>query len=229
MPDPRLAGAGTPPPRPSDRRWSGRRLLRAAGYAVGFSIPITALALVTRSESSPLVVLDQRIIASATDLTRAHPVLLDSLIVWQQLFQPVYVYLVATGVCVWVWRRHRLAGRSVWAFATMMLSWNLALDLKLLVQRARPVVEEAVAVAPGYSFPSGHAANTAAAATAVTILLLPTLARRGRAVTLVVAATLVVVTALDRVLLGVHYPTDVVAGVLLGVGIVLASYAGYRR
>ena len=41
------------------------------------------------------------------------------------------------------------------------------------------------------------------------------------------AVLVVLVTALDRVLLGVHYPSDVTVGVLTGVGLVLASYAGY--
>ena len=38
---------------------------------------------------------------------------------------------------------------------------------------------------------------------------------------------MVAVTAADRVLLGVHYPSDVTVGVITGVGLVLASYAGY--
>ena len=37
----------------------------------------------------------------------------------------------------------------------------------------------------------------------------------------------VVLTALDRVFLGVHYPSDVLAGVLFGIGLGTASYVGY--
>ena len=43
------------------------------------------------------------------------------------------------------------------------------------------------------------------------------------------AVAMVTVTASDRVLLGVHFPSDVTVGVITGVGLVLASYAGYRR
>jgi undecaprenyl-diphosphatase len=41
------------------------------------------------------------------------------------------------------------------------------------------------------------------------------------------AVAVMVMTDVDRVFLGVHYPSDVVAGTILGVGLVLASYAGY--
>ena len=41
------------------------------------------------------------------------------------------------------------------------------------------------------------------------------------------AVVVVGTTAVDRVLLGVHYPSDVTVGVLTGVGLALASYAGY--
>jgi membrane-associated phospholipid phosphatase len=41
------------------------------------------------------------------------------------------------------------------------------------------------------------------------------------------ALAVVLVTAADRVLLGVHYPSDVVAGVLLGVAVTGASWVGY--
>ena len=74
------------------------------------------------------------------------------------------------------------------------------------------MVEDAVAHAPGSSFPSGHATNTAAVALTVTLLVWPLLGPRGRVVVPVVAAACILLTGLDRVMLGVHYPSDVVAG-----------------
>lgn len=204
-----------------------RRLVRAVAYAVGFTVPVALLAFLVRERFDPILDLDEAAIRSATGLTRAHPGLLDGLVVWQAVLQPKWVYLVAVIAAVWVWRRHHLTSRAWWAILTMMVAWNLALDVKLLVQRARPVVVDAVAHAPGYSFPSGHATGSAAAATTMVVLVWPLLSARWRPVAVGVAVLLIIATAADRVFLGVHYPSDVVAGVILGCGISFASYAGY--
>ena len=92
----------------------------------------------------------------------------------------------------------------------MMVAWNIALDLKYVVQRARPVVTDPVSSVPGYSFPSGHAANSAAAATAIVIMNWPLLkTTAAKVVACTVASAIAVLTALDRVFLGVHFPSDV--------------------
>ncbi len=204
-----------------------RRLLRALGYGLLFALPVTVLALLVREKFLPVIELDDAAIRGATDVTRAHGGLRSALLAWQELTQPKWVYIAATIVCVVVWRRFGLPTRAAWAFVTMMVAWNLQLLLKLAVQRARPVISDPVAHAPGYSFPSGHAANAAAAATVLTLLLWPVLGRVGRRIALTVGPVVVVITALDRVYLGVHFPSDVVAGILFGAGLAVASYVGY--
>jgi membrane-associated phospholipid phosphatase len=80
--------------------------------------------------------------------------------------------------------------------------------IKALVRRARPVLEELPALSPtlyGRSYPSAHASTSFAAAGA----LAPALPRRP----LYAAA---VMMALTRPYIGVHYPSDVVAGALFG-------------
>jgi undecaprenyl-diphosphatase len=211
------------PPHPP--RW--RRLLRAVGFAAAAGVPVGVLALAVRSQSSPVLAWDEAAISAATAVTRDHPTLHEVLLDWQELFQARWVNLVMTLVCVWAWKRHGLKTRALWAFVTLMASWNLGLLAKLAVQRARPAVDEAVAFAPGYSFPSGHAANTAAAGLTLTLLLWPVLGRRGRVVLAGTVGSAILITGADRVLLGVHYPSDVVAGILFGGALVGASYLGY--
>ncbi|MEP7160674.1 MAG: phosphatase PAP2 family protein [Dermatophilaceae bacterium] len=206
------------------------RLLRSAAAAVVTCLPVAVLTVIVTRGWDPLARLDERTIRSATDVTRAHPLLFDALIAWQEAFQPWHVYLVAAMAAGVVWRA-ALRARAAWGLATMVVGWNLGLQVKLLVERARPVYDDPVSSAPGFSFPSGHAFNTAMATGTVLVMAWPLLVRRPRPtrVALVAAAVVVVaLTAADRVFLGVHFPTDVTAGVLLAAGLTSASYAGFR-
>ena len=214
----------TPDPAPT----RARRLGRAAAYAIPVAAILFGVGFLVRSQWGPLQSLDDAVIDSTTSFTRPRDGVRSFLIFWQELTQPIKLYTVGTALCLWVWLAKGLRTRAWWAFGTMMLAWMIGLGAKYLFQRARPFVEDPVSEAPGYSFPSGHALNSAAWATTVVILLWPLLRPRAAKVAAVVLAVLFVgLTAFDRVLLGVHYPSDVTGGVLTGVGLALASYAGY--
>ncbi|MGB8997217.1 MAG: phosphatase PAP2 family protein, partial [Pseudonocardiaceae bacterium] len=88
--------------------------------------------------------------------------------------------------------------------------------IKDLLARPRPVLLDPVDHAAGYSFPSGHAAGSAAVYGALVVLVLPRAARWTRALLLAVGALLICAVDASRVLLGVHYPSDVAAGTALG-------------
>jgi undecaprenyl-diphosphatase len=90
--------------------------------------------------------------------------------------------------------------------------------LKDFFERARPEVFAWRTVRPsGYAFPSGHSLNATVGYTLFAFLVARLeRSRRLRAATFAVAATLVAAVAVSRVYLGVHYPSDVLAGVLIG-------------
>lgn len=213
---------------PTRQQTRARRLVRAGVFALAVAVVLFGVGYLVRSKWGPLQSLDDAIVGGTTAFTRDHPGFRSALVVWQELTQPVNLYVVGTLLCLWVWLRKGLRTRAWWCFATMMLAWNLGLVAKLVVQRSRPVIEDPVSEAPGYSFPSGHALNAAAWATLVVILLWPLLETRVARVTAAcLAVAFALVTALDRVWLGVHFPSDVTVGLVTGAGLALASYAGY--
>ncbi len=88
--------------------------------------------------------------------------------------------------------------------------------LKLLVDRDRPDIVEHLAGTNSSSFPSGHSATAAACWAALAVVVSrrwPNISRRWLAGA---AAAVAVLVASSRVLLGVHWLTDVIAGVIVG-------------
>jgi len=110
--------------------------------------------------------------------------------------------ILATGVAIWV-------------------SDSLGAMLKELIARDRPChtldnVRDIASCSNSFSFPSNHAINSFTVATIIT------LAYKNFAFFLYILAVLI---GYSRVYLGVHYPTDVLAGALCGI---LIGYLGYK-
>lgn len=89
--------------------------------------------------------------------------------------------------------------------------------LKVAVHRPRPDLLPQLTSAAGTSFPSGHAGGSAAVYGAVAIVVGASLGAAARRRLLVGVAVWVTLIAASRVLLGVHYPTDVMGGIAAGV------------
>jgi membrane-associated phospholipid phosphatase len=173
-----------------------------------------------------LIRADESAIRTATGFSVRHG-LVSTLTVIQLVSQPIFVYLVATVVVVWAWRVKNLRARALWAFVTMMVGWGIGGISKLLAQRARPVVDDAIPHAQGYSFPSGHALNITLAAGVMVFLLWPLLSATKRRIAIGLAIVVPVIVGLDRLFIGAHFPSDILAGHVLGLGIMFASWIGF--
>jgi undecaprenyl-diphosphatase len=100
--------------------------------------------------------------------------------------------------------------------------------LKVLFSRERPRLFDKIALPTDASFPSGHSMSALGIYGVVAAALIA-LYPRARAPALVAAALLVVAVGLSRIYLGVHWPSDVVAGWLGGVPPLVAGVYLIRR
>jgi membrane-associated phospholipid phosphatase len=89
----------------------------------------------------------------------------------------------------------------------------LNLGLKTIFERVRPPAANAIAVAPGYSFPSGHAMGSFIVLGAIGYVMLRLPLRwRWKSAVLAALATAAVLIALSRIYLGVHWISDIAGG-----------------
>jgi undecaprenyl-diphosphatase len=117
----------------------------------------------------------------------------------------VWLAIGAAGQALDAGRRRRWRG----ATATVVAAYLLNLAIKLLVRRTRPELPDLpplTGTPTRLSFPSAHASTSFAGALAYTRLGLPPAPLYALAVSL----------SASRVYLGVHYPSDVLAGAMLG-------------
>ena len=194
---------------------AGARLVLGLVGALAVGIVAVPLAVLVRSEYAPLLEADLDVSAAAERGVDGSSLLLRTAQGVTLLGEPVLITVAAAVLALLLWRRGsgRLAAYVVVARIGAIV---LSQGLKLAVDRARPVFDEPVATALGASFPSGHALGSAAFWSTTAVLAMPHV-RRPRLL-LAGAVVVAVLVAASRVLLGVHYLSDVVAGLLLGLG-----------
>ena len=215
--------------RPADRRPPGRapkrtlsaRLALGGAVAAVVATPFTLLMLLVLSESETLERLDRSVADGIHERVRDDPAAVGLLRFGAVALDPWVFRVAVLAVALWLWGRgaRRLAA---WAVVTATIGGVLGVVLKLVVERARPAFPEPVATASGFSFPSGHALNSLLCVGILILVFLPVLSRAGRVLAYVAGAALVLATGYDRIALGVHYLSDVVAGW----GVALAVLAG---
>lgn len=114
--------------------------------------------------------------------------------------------------------------KQCWSALAMVVAPPLAgatsSILKEVFSRARPEIVPHLDVVTNLSFPSGHATNVMATAL-LAALLIP---QRRRPTWVVIAVSAAAIVGASRVLLGVHWPSDVVGGWCWGAGFALLGF-----
>lgn len=148
---------------------------------------------------------------------------------WDVFFEGVTIlaeqYLMIIIFCYIYWIKDKEQGKLL----AMSLALTLPLNniIKNIFNAPRPIGEPGVRslrveTATGSSFPSGHTQSSSTAYWTVSGFF-------GKKYLRILAAVLIVLIALSRVYLGVHWPRDVIAGMVLGIGCAYAASFLFKK
>lgn len=194
-----------------------------AGVSAGLLATLTAL---VTFRAAPIVSMDTAVSAAASGFALRHPA-------WRQFALAVTtsggpaVVTVATVAAVLALAA--LGRRRFAAFVVVTMLGSTIARRLLLYAVARPRPVGGLAPASGFSFPSGHTTESAAAALTALIVCWPLVRGPWRGLMVTVLSLWAVSVGLSRVALVVHWPTDVFAGWLLAAAVVAAAQPMLRR
>lgn len=122
-----------------------------------------------------------------------------------------WLVLIPVGTAAAIALLYARERRRALLLAVTILGGRLLVEIqKWLSARARPLEEDQLVAVHSLSFPSAHAANSMITYLAIALLLF------GNRIALAVALLLTIVIGLSRIMLGVHWPSDVAGGWAFG-------------
>ncbi|MFQ6123607.1 MAG: phosphatase PAP2 family protein [Candidatus Heimdallarchaeota archaeon] len=136
-----------------------------------------------------------------------------------QLGSWIFFIILVVTLFIYGWRKHAILLVSILLFG----SFFIVNPLKLLIGRSRPTYQFFKYVsATNRSMPSGHAFSSCAVAT-YAILHNPSLPKK------IAYFSYAFLVSISRVYFGVHWPSDVLVGAILGIFFSIAIHTNYQR
>jgi membrane-associated phospholipid phosphatase len=161
----------------------------------------------------PIVAMDRAAIDSTHAYALSHPGWVTFWNVFCTVLGPTAFRLIALAVIVFALTRRNVRV-ALFLVVTVELGGVVTEAAKAAAGRPRPI--EALVVAPSTSFPSGHALGVMVGVLALLTLALPLVRRPVRVVLVATGAVVVLAIGIGRIVLNVHYQSDVLAGWALG-------------
>jgi undecaprenyl-diphosphatase len=208
-----------------------RRTLAPLAIVTAAAFLFALLLLLVRLQWAPLESIDHRAAAGLNSLVAGHPAVVSVVkaVTWLGSSGVLWTLTGTAAVVLAIRRRWRLV---IYLLVTGAGELTLNPVLKALVGRLRPVVAHPIAYGNGDSFPSGHALGSIVCYGALFLVFLPAARGAWRRVFIVVICTLIAAIGISRLLLGVHYLSDVLGGWALGItwlGITAFAFELSRR
>jgi membrane-associated phospholipid phosphatase len=210
-----------PPKRVRDYRvWAGIVVLAAA------SAIFTTIAFLVQTKD-PILAQDLQVLTWLH--THGNPVFTGFLLAVSTLHSPTGVGIFTVLVAIALARAHKYR----W-IATLAISVGggmiLNTALKFAFHRGRPVWEDPIISIPTPSFPSGHAAGSTLFYGFLCIYIVSHVESLGLRIAAVAASVfMVLLVCFSRMYLGVHYPSDVLAGISASTAWLVVSVASVRE
>ena len=193
-----------------------RRGLTPVTAVIAATVVFTLLLVLVRLQWRPLESADHSAAVILNSLIAGHAILVTAVkaVTWLGSAGVLWTVIGASAVILAIRRRWRLA-----IYLLVTGAGALVLDpvLKSLVGRLRPVLAHPIAHGTGNSFPSGHALGSIVCYGAVFLVFLPAARGRWRTAFTAVITILIALIGLSRILLGVHYVSDVVGAWAIGI------------
>src|SRR5579859_918173 len=193
-----------------------RRTLTPLAVVTATAFLFALLLILVRLQWAPLESVDHRAAAGLNSLVAGHAAVVGVVkaVTWLGSGGVLWAVTGTAAVVLAIRRRWRLV-----IYLLVTGAGELTLDpvLKALVGRLRPVVAHPIAHGTGDSFPSGHALGSLVCYGALFLVFLPAVRGKWRRVFIAVIATLIAAIGISRLLLGVHYLSDVLGAWALGV------------
>lgn len=126
---------------------------------------------------------------------------------------PLMATIFSVIVIIYLYFRHNLSA-AIWASLTLMISNLINYGIKILLQRPRPF--DKLVEIHGFSFPSGHTFGTTIFVFFIIFLVAPTIQNIVfKKIIQILGWVWILLIALSRIYLHVHYPSDTLASVIL--------------
>lgn len=182
------------------------------------------LAICIGVDASAILDLDNDIASNAYDFSSRHDGFVSFLDVIAVVFSNWAAGIILAALAAYsLWRHERRV--AIWIVVSGIVAIGGNALIKLIFQRDRPYFDEPLHEIGGYSFPSGHSAG---AGMLFTVAILMTIVLTGRGLKRRVIVAILVLLGLgvgaSRIFLGVHYLSDVVAGLSFGTAVALGLW-----
>ena len=203
----------------------GLRVTLFALATILVMVPFSYLLVQVTSEG-PLTKFDTEIAESWHEVFVANDALATAAKVVSFFGIPAWFYVTIGGAALFFWRRgsKRLA---IFLVVTNILGGAIDTVAKIVIDRPRPELADPIVHAFGKSFPSGHAMASTVGYGSLLLAFLPLIPKRWRWPLIGVYAVIVMLVAASRLALGVHFVSDVLGGIVLGLAWLAMSTAAF--